>query len=101
MQCLARLARKLPLPPCLGEIERGAEAEFADDEGVFRVIFPAIRQSVTVERDMLAFQPPLGLAIKMIAKGQGIGHIALSPIQHVVAGAVRSCVFGMCHGPSR
>jgi len=101
VQCLAGVANELPLAPCLGKIEGCAEAEFANDEGVFGMVVPAIRQAVAVQEDVAAFQSAIRLAIKMIAKGQRIGHIALSPVQHVIAGAVRFYVFGMCHGPSR
>ena len=31
---------------------------------------PALRQAVAGEKDMAAFQPPIGLAIKMVAKGR-------------------------------
>ena len=71
-----------PLAPCFAQIERRSETEFTDAERSFRR-FPALWQAIASQRYVAAFLPTVGLAIKMVAKGQRIGHIAFSPIQHI------------------
>ncbi len=103
----ARQALGLPLPPCLAEIQAGAEAEFADPEDAVLPgdRLPARRQAVAAEKDMAAFQPTVFAAIKVIAKFLRIGHIAVMPVEGLgVAGcgvtalphwALLMCVFGI------
>src|SRR5262245_20846110 len=88
---------KLPLAPRFAEIQPRAETEFADQE---RCAFaPALGQSVARQKDMAAFEPTIGLTVKMIAKGLRIGHIAVSPFERRSGGVlVGICV---CHGQSR
>lgn len=63
MQRGAAVADLFPLPPGLAEIEAGAEAQLADAENT--VPFePALRQPVSGQEDMAAFQPAIRLAIK-------------------------------------
>lgn len=68
MQLGVTVAHLFPLTPGLAEIETGAEAKFADAEDVLS-LKPALRQAVSGQKDMAAFQPAIRLAIKMIVKG--------------------------------
>lgn len=74
-----RRRRLFPLAPGFAEIEPRAEAEFADRECAAR--FPAFRQPVAGKKDVAAFEPSVGAAIKVIAKFLRIGHIALVPFE--------------------
>ncbi|MND84901.1 hypothetical protein D3C80_768030 [compost metagenome] len=79
----ARLAREFPLPPGLTEIQAGAETEFADTKSISgrRHCLPSLRQAVAGKEDVAAFPPPVGAAIKVIAKFLGIRHIAFVPVE--------------------
>ncbi|GGD65775.1 hypothetical protein GCM10008012_07520 [Rhizobium anhuiense] len=99
MQVLAAGSVELPLPPGLGEVQAGAEAELADHE--FLPPVPALRQAVAGEEDVAAFQPAIRLAIKMIAKGGGIGHIAVAPFERLRRACANLIGVHVCHGKSR
>ena len=103
MQLRIRLAMLLPLPPGLAEIQAGAKAEFADQGGL--LFIPACGQAVAVEKDVAAFQPAIGLAIKMVAKDGRLGHIAVAPFELLACrsgfGRVRPIGNWICHGKSR
>ncbi len=97
METCSRLAVELPLSPGLAEIQAGSKTEFADAENVF--VSPALRQTIASEKDVAAFEAAIGLAIKMVAKGLGIGHIAVAPFERRSGGVLfRICV---CHGKRR
>ena len=91
-----------PLPPGLAKIQACAEAEFADQKAL--LFIPTSGQAVAGKEDMAAFQPPVGLAIKMVAKGGRIGHIAVAPFKGLACIGL-SCwrLIGnwICHGKSR
>lgn len=99
MQVLAVCTVELPLPPGFGEVQAGAEAEFADQEVLPPA--PSFRQAVAGEENVAAFQPPVGLAIKMIAKGGGIGHIAVAPFERLRRACANLIGVHVCHGKSR
>lgn len=100
MQFSGAVARQLPLPPSLAEVEAGAESKFANTEGLI-ASEPTFRQAVSGQENVAAFEPAIGLAIKMVAKGQGIGHIPVAPVERCMAGSGSRIVLGMCHERSR
>src|SRR3546814_14566672 len=81
MQACAATTDELPLPPGFAEIQAGADAQFSDPERLGRR--PARRQSVAVEKDVTAFQPPVAATVNVIATLPGVGHIALLPLEAI------------------
>ena len=59
---------ELPLPPCLCKVQTRTKTEFTDQE--MALVLPTLRQAVAGEEDVSTFQPAVGLAIKVVAKGR-------------------------------
>ena len=93
MQPGAAVADFSPLAPCLAEIKAGAEAQLTDAEDALP-FKPTLWQAVSGQEDMAAFQPAIRLAIKMIVKGQRIGHIPVTPVE--CGAGFSGCGTGLC-----
>ena len=89
----------LPLPPGLAKF-RPVPKPSSPIRKVFLSV-PTFRQAVAGKEDMAAFEPPVGLAIKMVAKGGRIGHIAVAPFERLRLVPRNLIGIYVCHGKSR
>lgn len=65
------------------------------------MLAPSVGQAVSRKEDVTAFQPSVGLAIKMVAKGGRIGHIAVAPLEGLRLARADLIGIDVCHGKSR
>ena len=90
-----RLFEGFPLAQRLAEIKAGAEAELADDK--FTSFDPTVGQPVAIEEHIGAFGAAVLTAIKMVAKGGRIGHIAVEPFKRLRLSGLGFCGSFLVH----